>query len=262
MTHLRQIMLEELQRRNYSESTIRAYIRTVEHYSRHFHRSPDQLGPEHIRQYQAAMFREWKLAPNTVTQKLAALRFFYVHSKKEAQQKGDLGGFTLAGHDFRRADFEFRSGPNYHAIICTQVKDYLLQWNVAGLSKNSVQGAVSTIDSMTASPPLPPPEPPRGDQSLGTPTLQPRYIRVSSGLTQGLIIKKVQPVYPQEAKYKHIQGSVHLNAVISKTGDVVDLEVADGPIELVVSAVNAVRQWKYRPYILKGEPVEVQTTKP
>ena len=44
-------------------------------------------------------------------------------------------------------------------------------------------------------------------------------------------------------------GSVHLNAVISKTGDVVDLEVADGPIELVVSAVNAVRQWKYRPYI-------------
>jgi site-specific recombinase XerD len=70
-------MLQELQRRNYSESTSRAYIRTVEHYARHFHRSPDQLGPEHIRQYQAAMFREWKLAPNTVTQKLAALRFFY-----------------------------------------------------------------------------------------------------------------------------------------------------------------------------------------
>jgi integrase/recombinase XerD len=82
VTHLRQIMLEELQRRNYSESTGRAYIRTVEHYARHFHRSPDQLGPEHIRQYQAAMFREWKLAPNTVTQKLAALRFFYVQVLK------------------------------------------------------------------------------------------------------------------------------------------------------------------------------------
>jgi integrase/recombinase XerD len=82
VTHLRQIMLEELQRRNYSEFTSRAYIRTVEHYARHFHRSPDQLGPEHIRQYQAAMFREWKLAPNTVTQKLAALRFFYVQVLK------------------------------------------------------------------------------------------------------------------------------------------------------------------------------------
>ena len=173
-----------------------------------------------------------------------------LHSKQEAQQKGGLSDFTFAGHDFRRADLEFRSGPGYHAIICTQVKDYLLQWNVAGLSKNSVQGAVSTIDSITASPPLPP-EPPQG---------QPTYVRVSSGVTQGLIIKKVQPVYPQEAKYKHIQGFVNVNAVINKTGDVVDLEVADGPIELVVSAVNAVRQWKYRPYILKSEPVEVRTT--
>ena len=79
MTHLRQIMLEELERRNYyASATIRCYIRTVEHFARHFHRSPDQLSPEHIRQHQAAMFREWKLAPNTVTQRLAALRFFYV----------------------------------------------------------------------------------------------------------------------------------------------------------------------------------------
>jgi membrane protease YdiL (CAAX protease family) len=62
VTHLRQIMLEELRRRNYAESTIHAYIHTVEHFSRHFHRSPDQLGPEHIRQYQAALFTRWKLA--------------------------------------------------------------------------------------------------------------------------------------------------------------------------------------------------------
>jgi hypothetical protein len=50
VTHLRQIMLEELRRRNYAESTIHTYIQTVEHFSRHFHRSPDQLGPEHIRE--------------------------------------------------------------------------------------------------------------------------------------------------------------------------------------------------------------------
>jgi integrase/recombinase XerD len=73
VTHLRQLMLEELHRRNYVESTIRTYIRTVEHFSQHFHRPPDQLGPEHIRQYQAALFTRWKLAPNTVTQRLAAL---------------------------------------------------------------------------------------------------------------------------------------------------------------------------------------------
>jgi len=66
-----------LRRRNYAESTIRAYIRTVEHFSRYFCRPPDRLGPEHIRQYQAALFTRWKLTPNTVTQRLAALRFFY-----------------------------------------------------------------------------------------------------------------------------------------------------------------------------------------
>jgi site-specific recombinase XerD len=77
-------MLEELERRNYAQSTIGAYIRTVDHFARHFHRSPDQLGPEHIRQYQAAMFRTWKLAPNTVTQRLAALRFFYIQVLKRA----------------------------------------------------------------------------------------------------------------------------------------------------------------------------------
>ena len=75
-------MTEELERRNYAQSTIRAYIRTIENFARHFHSSPDLLGPEHIRQYQAAMFRTWKLAPNTVTQRLAALRFLYIQVLK------------------------------------------------------------------------------------------------------------------------------------------------------------------------------------
>jgi site-specific recombinase XerD len=76
-------MLEELRRRNYAETTIRTYIRTVEHFSRYFRRPPDQLGPEHIRQYQAALFTHWKLSPNSVTQRLAALRFFYAQVLKK-----------------------------------------------------------------------------------------------------------------------------------------------------------------------------------
>jgi site-specific recombinase XerD len=75
-------MQEELERRNYAPGTIRAYIRTVEHFAQHFHCSPDKLGPDHIRQYQVAMFRTWKLAPNTVTQRLAALRFLYIQVLK------------------------------------------------------------------------------------------------------------------------------------------------------------------------------------
>jgi len=76
-------MLEELQRRNYSESTIRPYIRTVEQLLPTLPRSPDQLGPEHIRPISGShCFREWKLAPNTGDPEAAALRFFYVQVLK------------------------------------------------------------------------------------------------------------------------------------------------------------------------------------
>ena len=84
MTHLRKIMLEELQRRNYAETTIECYIRAVEDFSRHFNSSPDRLGPQHIREYQAELFQKRKFSANTVTQHLAALRFFYVKTLKRA----------------------------------------------------------------------------------------------------------------------------------------------------------------------------------
>jgi integrase/recombinase XerD len=76
-------MLEELRRRNFAETTIRSYIQGVEHFSRHFRRSPDQLGTEHIRQYQAMLFTKMKFSPNTVTLRLASLRFFYIHVLKK-----------------------------------------------------------------------------------------------------------------------------------------------------------------------------------
>ena len=83
MTRLRKMMLEELERHNYSEATTRCYIRTVEDFSRRFKRSPDCLGPEHIREYQAELFKKRKLSPGTVTQRLAALRFFYIKTLKK-----------------------------------------------------------------------------------------------------------------------------------------------------------------------------------
>jgi site-specific recombinase XerD len=76
------MMLEELVRRNYAQTTIDCYIGTVAHFSRYFNRPPDQLGTEHIREYQAALFTKFKLAPNTVNQRLAALRFYVKTLKK------------------------------------------------------------------------------------------------------------------------------------------------------------------------------------
>ena len=84
MTRLRKMMLEELQRRNYSEHTTRYYIRTVEDFARRFNRPPDRLGPRHIREYQAELFQKRKLSSGTVTIRLAALRFFYIKTLKKA----------------------------------------------------------------------------------------------------------------------------------------------------------------------------------
>ena len=83
MTHLRKMMLDELQLRNYAQNTIRHYVRTVEDFARRFHRSPDRLGPRHVREYQAELFRKGK-SPGTVTQRLAALRFFYTKTLRRA----------------------------------------------------------------------------------------------------------------------------------------------------------------------------------
>ena len=83
MTHLRKIMLEELQRRHYSEGTTRYYVRHVERFARHFNCSPDRLGPQHIREYQAHLFTKQKLSPGAVTNHLCALRFFYIQTLKK-----------------------------------------------------------------------------------------------------------------------------------------------------------------------------------
>jgi integrase/recombinase XerD len=89
MTHLRKMMLEELERRNYAQTTTRLYIQTIEDFARYFKRPPDQLGPEHIREYQAYLFRERKLAARTVTQRLAALRFFFIQTIKKGWSVAD-----------------------------------------------------------------------------------------------------------------------------------------------------------------------------
>ena len=82
MTHLRKMMLEELQRRHYSEATTQRYIRFIERFAQHFHRSPDRLGPQHIREYQAQLFTVHKLTPGSVTNHLCALRFLYIQTLK------------------------------------------------------------------------------------------------------------------------------------------------------------------------------------
>jgi len=92
------------------------------------------------------------------------------------------------------------------------------------------------------------------------PTAHPAKVNVSPEIMQNQIIYKVIPKYPVEAKKARIQGKVVLNAVIGKDGSVTDLKVDSGPKELRQSSLDAVKQWKYKPYLLNGQPVAVKTT--
>ena len=87
----------------------------------------------------------------------------------------------------------------------------------------------------------------------------PQRVRVSQGVSQGLLVRKVNPTYPPLARQARIQGTVVLQAEISKSGDIQNLRLISGHPMLAPAAIEAVKQWKYKPYLLNGEPVEVET---
>ncbi len=90
MTHLRKMMLDELQRRNYAQSTVEAYISAVREFAGHFKRPPDGLGPDQIREFQLHLIRDRKLAVNTVKQRMAAIQFFFLKTLKRPYLKEDF----------------------------------------------------------------------------------------------------------------------------------------------------------------------------
>ncbi len=110
---------------------------------------------------------------------------------------------------------------------------------ISSADDNPLSGLIS------ASPNLPKP-------SLAT-------LRISQGVSQGLLIKRVQPKYPPAALATHTQGAVQIEAIINKEGNVTNLKVLSGDPVLAKAAVDAVRQWRYKPYYLDAEPVEIET---
>jgi len=87
----------------------------------------------------------------------------------------------------------------------------------------------------------------------------PQRVRVSSGVQSGLLVRNVPPAYPPLARQARIQGTVLLQAEISKEGNIINLQLISGHPMLAPAAIEAVKQWKYKPYLLNGEPVEVET---
>jgi protein TonB len=115
---------------------------------------------------------------------------------------------------------------------------------VGGVPGGSSNGVIGGIIGSAAPPPK---------------VATPQKLRVSSGVAEGLKTHDVTPTYPQMARIAHIQGDVILQATISKNGVIENLRAVQGHPILIQAAMDAVKQWKYKPYILNGEPVEVET---
>lgn len=125
-----------------------------------------------------------------------------------------------------------------------------LKLRVGSVSQTLAVKGAPVAETAKAKGPVPPP-PARTD---GKP------MRVSAGVMAGNAISQPAPVYPDDAKAAKVQGVVVLHAIISKAGTVDNVAVVSGPPALMVSAIDAVRQWKYKPYLLNGEPTAVETT--
>jgi protein TonB len=115
---------------------------------------------------------------------------------------------------------------------------------VGGVPGGSAGGVIGGIIGSAAPPPK---------------VATPQKLRISTGVAEGLKTHDVTPTYPQMARIAHIQGDVILQATISKAGSIENLRAVSGHPILIQAAMDAVKQWKYKPYILNGEAVEVET---
>lgn len=201
------------------------------------------------------------------------LEAMVAHSQgKKDEPEGAVEEFSAAGRGYFRVNLARGVGGRHQCVICTTANGHLLVWSAGAPNEKGLDAIVATLNSIAALPqPIAAESAPLAEQknvevegSPANPVIaQPQRVRVrvrvSSGVTSGLLIKKVNPIYPDDARAAYIQGTVVLRAEISKAGDIIDLELVDGPIELAGSAVAAVRQWKYKPYLLMGHPVIVDT---
>jgi TonB family protein len=117
--------------------------------------------------------------------------------------------------------------------------------------------APSMLEIGTAGESASPPDLGGGTEIMPKPV--PQAMNILQGISRGLLTKKVQPVYPKNALAMRVEGVVELMATISKTGDITHVKVLSGDAQLAKAAAEAVKQWKYKPYLLNGEPVDIQT---
>jgi peptidyl-prolyl cis-trans isomerase A (cyclophilin A) len=172
-------------------------------------------------------------------------------------------GPNTNGSQFFITELPFESG-NQHYVIFGQCDDASVDVvkAIARVQRDPNDKPLSPVmlERVTIfnqlPPPIPPPPPPPAPGTATTP----RRISISAGVAVGMLISKTAPVYPIDAKKAGVSGTVVLSAVIGTDGIIKELRVVSGPDLLRHAALDAVHQWRYRPYLLNDDPVEVRTT--
>ena len=145
-------------------------------------------------------------------------------------------------------------------MLATAAIDAVKQWKYKPYLLNGEPVEVET--RMTVNFTLPEKRPAEGvvgDAPGPVDTERPGVVRLSQGVTGGLLVTKVPPEYPPDAKEQKIQGLVLLRVIIDREGNVSNIQLISGHPLLAPAAIEAVKQWKYRPFLLNGSPVEVET---
>lgn len=185
------------------------------------------------------------------------------------------GSVILTVHINKSGDVESVQLFSGHPMLAPAAIDAVKQWKYKPYLLNGEPIAVETrvtVNFMLADKPPEgtvgsvPGSIPEGEQGGIAPSTAdpvhpavPQRVRISSGVAQGLLITKIPPQYPQNAKDQRIQGLVVMRAIIDKEGDVANIELISGHPLLAPPAIDAVKQWKYKPYLLNQTPVEVET---
>ena len=190
-----------------------------------------------------------------------------VHAQIDKEGKTlapDAVAVEMSGKQFFRADYKEPSDIAilYKAFVCTDIKGYFLSWTFVGDSQERLDLLVNSLDHISfrqdqqQSPIVP-----RAPMAPSPPATlkRPLRIRVSQQVSDSLLLRKIQPVYPDDARKNHIEGLVVMRGLISPSGDIKELTFISGHPSLASAAMEAVKQWQYKPYELGGQRVEVET---
>jgi TonB family protein len=180
----------------------------------------------------------------------------YPAAAREQKIQGEITAFLLVSETGAVENVGVFKGDK---LLASAAQEALRKWRFKPVMVDGVATAVGTKATISFVLDNNNPNPTDVMPVIAPATQFPKRVRVSSGVATGLLVSKVTPVYPDVAKAEHIQGAVVLQAIVDKEGTIRDLQLVSGPRELAASAIEAVKQWRYRPYLLNGRPVEVET---